>query len=66
MKKNVLFTLSALCVNLIANATVWRVSNVAGADPDFTSFNSAVSSSSVVNEDTLYIEPSAASYGAEF
>jgi hypothetical protein len=40
------------------------VNNVTGADPDFTSWNAAVSSSSVVNGDTLYIEPSATNYGS--
>jgi hypothetical protein len=64
MKKIVFSTLTAVCLSLTANATVWRVSNVTGADPDFTAWNAAVSSSSVVNGDTLYVEPSATNYGS--
>lgn len=45
-----------------ANAKIWRINNT-GIPADFTSANAASSSSSVVNGDTLHIEPSGVSYG---
>ncbi|MCU0334178.1 MAG: hypothetical protein MUF62_03900 [Chitinophagaceae bacterium] len=44
------------------NATVHRVNNNAGASAAFNNFNTAVASASVLNGDTLYLEPSATAY----
>lgn len=52
-------TLSALC----ANAKIWRVNNNIGVIVDFTTFTAAVASASVVNGDTIHLEPSATAYG---
>lgn len=52
----------ALFSATLVNATVWRVSNVNGADADFTSINEANNSTMVQSGDTLYIEPSATTY----
>ncbi|MDE1190638.1 MAG: hypothetical protein PW786_00610 [Arachidicoccus sp.] len=65
MKQQLLFIMlvaaTGLCTN--ANAKIWRVNNNAGVIADFTSFNAAVTSASVVNGDTLHFEASATSYG---
>jgi hypothetical protein len=42
----------------------YRVSNVPGASPEFTSLQAAHDASSVIAGDTLYIEPSIWSYGS--
>lgn len=44
-----------------ATATIWRLSNVTGADADFTDFATAHSTASA--GDTIYVEGSATSYG---
>lgn len=46
-----------------ASAKVWRVNNNVGASADFTNFNAAVTSTSVLDGDTLHIEASATGYG---
>lgn len=45
-----------------ASAKVWRVNNNAGASADFSAFDAAVYSASVVSGDTLYIEGSVTNY----
>ncbi|MFZ1528078.1 MAG: hypothetical protein WAT19_04960 [Ferruginibacter sp.] len=45
-----------------ANARVWRINNTAGVDADFNTVQAALSSASVVNDDTLYIEGSSTNY----
>lgn len=45
-----------------SNAKVWRINNTAGVVADFPSCDAALSSSSVINDDTLYVEGSATSY----
>jgi hypothetical protein len=64
--KNLTILLLSLCW-LGANATIWRVSNISGADTYFTSINHAMDSIAfgvyaVQPYDTLYIEPSATTY----
>lgn len=63
----ILNTLAATAVLLLSafavNAKVWRVNNNLGASADFTNFNTAVTSASVLSGDTLYIEGSATNYG---
>lgn len=64
--KNLAILLLSLCW-LGANATIWRVSNISGADTYFTSINHAMDSIAfgvyaVQPYDTLYIEPSATTY----
>lgn len=56
------FILSILTV-FNAQAKIWRVNNNAGVVADFNNFNSAVTSASVVNGDTIHLEPSSVSYG---
>jgi hypothetical protein len=45
-----------------SQAKSWRVNNNAGVIANFTSFNAAATSSSVLDGDTLYMEPSATEY----
>ncbi|HEU4470794.1 MAG TPA: hypothetical protein VFR58_06925 [Flavisolibacter sp.] len=45
-----------------AEAKIWRVNNNAGVIADFNSFAAAMASASVVNGDTIHIEPSATQY----
>lgn len=62
--KNIAFILSFfLFVSITVQATVWRVNNTPGIDADFNNLSAAVSSASVVNDDTIHLEPSALSYG---
>lgn len=63
MKK--LFFLSAIAIFAIltANARIWRVNNNAGINADFTNIAAAISSASVINGDTIHLEPSSTSYG---
>ena len=53
---------TALFSSLNANAKIWRLNNNAGVTADFTTFNAAVASASVLAGDTLYIEPSTTTY----
>lgn len=55
--------LSVIILSLPAQAKVWRINNNAGVNADFNSISTAMGSSSVLNDDTLYIEGSATSYG---
>ena len=64
MKKYAILTAMALGLTLTSSATVWRVNNQTGTDPDFTSVSTAMSSASVVNGDTIYLEPSATNYNS--
>ncbi len=59
-----LIFVSTICAS--AQAKVWRLNNNAGVVADFTSVNAAVASTSVQNGDTLYFEPSTATYGDYF
>lgn len=54
----------AIFVANVSNATVWRVSNVSGADAHFPGITAANNSTMVQAGDTLYIEPSSVSYGS--
>ncbi|MFL5741633.1 MAG: hypothetical protein ACJ75B_15515 [Flavisolibacter sp.] len=54
----ILFTIAGFT----SNAKIWRINNTPGVSADFISPQAAVSSSSVVNGDTLYIEGSAINY----
>jgi hypothetical protein len=51
-----------LMTDLEASSKIWRINNT-GIPADFTSANAASTSPSVVNGDTLHIEPSGLSYG---
>jgi hypothetical protein len=64
MKKmsTLLFVLSALFLSLQTQAKVWRINNTPGVNANFTDIQAALSSASVVNDDTLYIEGSATNY----
>ena len=44
------------------HAKIWRVNNNVGVNADFTTFNAAVNSGSVLAGDTLHIEASATTY----
>jgi hypothetical protein len=57
-----LLSVFALGITYSATAKVWRVNNNAGVNADFTTFNAAATSGSVVAGDTLYMEPSATQY----
>lgn len=59
--KQVILSLLTIALTLSsAEAAKWRVNNRTGIDADFTDFPAAVSAASA--GDTIYIEPSAASY----
>ena len=64
MKKFVLLSAITLFIATQANAKIWRVNNQAGTSADFISMSTAVGHASVVSGDTIYIEPSATSYGS--
>jgi len=64
MKKLFLTSAITLTVTIATNATIWRVNNTNGVDADFTTITSAIGSASVLNGDTLHIEPSSTSYGS--
>jgi hypothetical protein len=55
----ILFTCACI---LSANAKIWRINNNAGVNADFTTFPAAIASASVINGDTVHIEPSATDY----
>jgi len=47
---------------LSTEAKIWRVNNNIGVAADFTNVNSAVNNASVLNGDTIHVEPSATIY----
>ncbi len=59
--KKIIALSTAILVALISNATIHIVNNTIGQDADFTSIVSAVSAATA--GDTLYIQPSATTYG---
>jgi hypothetical protein len=58
-----ILSVAILCAT-VSNAAVWRVSNVSGANADFTGITEALNSTMFQSGDTLYIEPSPVSYGS--
>jgi len=64
MKKNqsALLLLMALFFTAPSYGKIWRVNNVAGTATDFTSFDACISSPSVQNGDTVYLEGSPNAY----
>jgi hypothetical protein len=54
--------LLALAFLTTAQAKIWRVNNTPGVNADFNTISNAVSSASVVNGDTIHIEPSVTDY----
>lgn len=63
MKKNYLFFVLIMLVFHPAFSTVWRVNNITGVNCNFTTISAAQSSASVLAGDTIYLEPSAGTYG---
>jgi hypothetical protein len=63
MKKIFLLSVAATLVSSLSFAKIWRVNNNAGVIADFTTAQQANNSASVMNGDTIHLEPSAASYG---
>lgn len=55
--------LSGILFSLSAQAKVWRINNNPGVNANFSDLQAAVSSASVVNDDTLYVEGSSIAYG---
>ncbi|MEP7141721.1 MAG: hypothetical protein ABI707_02565 [Ferruginibacter sp.] len=47
-----------------SSAKIWRVNNNIGVAADFTNFGTTVSNALVKDGDTIYLEPSALSYGS--
>lgn len=60
--KRFLILLPVLVFFCSAEAKIWRVNNNAGIAADFASLDAAVNHSSVVNGDTIHVEPSATPY----
>lgn len=58
---NLIILLSAFLCTQNLKAAIWRVNNIAGMSADFTTLTAA--HTGAVAGDTLYIEPSATSYG---
>lgn len=56
------FTVILLLITITSYAKIWRINNT-GASADFTNLEAAALSASVINGDTLHIEPSSVSYG---
>jgi hypothetical protein len=63
MKKLICSMALSVIILTAANAKIWRISNVAGANANFTQIINAVSDPNVANGDTLHVEPSASTYG---
>lgn len=61
--KKLLFVAMVVCTTTAAHAKIWRVNNNAGVVADFSTISAALSSASVVNGDTIHLEPSATNYG---
>lgn len=57
-----LFVIAFIFAAIPAHAKVWRLNNNAGVAADFTTFNAAIASASVLAGDTLYLEPSTTTY----
>ncbi len=55
--------LAVLFISSTSFAKIWRINNNAGVNTNFTTAQAAVSSSLVLNGDTLYFEGSTSSYG---
>lgn len=62
MKKTILLMSVMALFTFSANATKWRVNNMPGVNANFSDLSTALSSSSVMSGDTLYVEPSATTY----
>ncbi|MET0462001.1 MAG: hypothetical protein ABW007_02570 [Chitinophagaceae bacterium] len=65
MKKNLhrlLLTVTAIAALSSAEAKIWKVSNITGANADFTQVQAAGVSAAVQPGDTLYVEGSPTSY----
>lgn len=60
--KYISLLLALVLITFVSEARIWRINNIAGINADFTTFADAVNSSSVVNGDSLYFEPSASDY----
>ncbi len=56
------FFAAAMALSISASAKIWRVNNNPGVNANFVNTNDAIASASVVNGDTLYIEPSPTAY----
>jgi hypothetical protein len=63
MKKFFLLSVAATLISSLSFAKIWRVNNNAGVIADFTTAQQANNSASVMNGDTIHLEPSPASYG---
>lgn len=62
--KKIVYTLIIFSFSIhAANAKIWRVNNNAGVVADFTTIAAALSATSVLTGDTIYIEGSATNYG---
>ena len=55
------FLLLTMTISVCANAKIWRINNNPGVVADFTSLDAAVNAAAA--GDTIYVEPSATSYG---
>ena len=61
--KKLIFTLAILTLIFnAAQAKIWRVNNTAGVTADFTTLTLAITNASVVNGDTIHVEPSATAH----
>ena len=61
MKKFLLAATVTVAISVNLNAAKWRVNNVAGVNADFTTIQAAHNAANA--GDTIYLEPSAGSYG---
>jgi hypothetical protein len=64
MKKLLLISTSFLCFTLFADAKIWRVNNDASKGANFISLQLANDNASVLNGDTVHLEPSTNGYGS--
>jgi len=62
MKKNLFFLMLIMLTGHLSFAKIWRVNNT-GVPADFTTAQQANDNASVLNGDTVHIEPSGTSYG---
>jgi len=62
MKRTIFFLVFGMLV-LNVQAKIWRVNNITSINADFRTIQAAHDASTVLNGDSLYVEPSGVSYG---
>lgn len=62
MFSKILLTALLMLSAFLSHARIWRVNNNPGVATDFTTFDACIANASVVNGDTVHLEPSVTGY----